>query len=471
MSKDVAARLGSLAKDHREGRLTLLAYRKLRAPLLDSLMTRDVAEGDVATTTQPRSRAQAALSLAPAALAADAALPGSSTPRKRRFSPAAVTVAIVASLGAVGFAAWELREPQPAASSQSASPAQAKDVELTGAHAIVQSFLDARDWSNERLLDVRHQLDEVGDQEMAAAAITPWFRNFAAEVRKRLKEQQALASAPLTPDNSPIAALAVSVGIDLPKANPKLASVPAAKNLKPTNVASAAAAPVTAGAASASQPAKAAVDCRAEPASESCKNAARARDSGPRLAMIPAGSNKMGSEADASGVQVTFHKAFGIAIHEVTQAQFRRFCERAAKPFPRQPWANDSDPIVNVTWQEAKEYLEWLSTSTGQRYRLPTESEWVYAIQVAREGAGEGESGGAQFAAVEKISVGNVREWVQDASTTDLSALGGAAVSGQRVVRGTSYADEATTLLTARRTRDAQTRDALTGFRVVKELP
>jgi hypothetical protein len=64
-----------------------------------------------------------------------------------------------------------------------------------------------------------------------------------------------------------------------------------------------------------------------------------------------------------------------------------------------------------------------------------------------------------------------VREWVQDAPAADLSAVGGVESGGQRVVRGTSYADEATTLLTARRARDAQTRDALTGFRVVKELP
>jgi hypothetical protein len=62
MSQDVAARLGALAQDHREGRLTLSAYRSLRAPLLDMLVTPAPAGGadttvtDPSTTTRPRHR-------------------------------------------------------------------------------------------------------------------------------------------------------------------------------------------------------------------------------------------------------------------------------------------------------------------------------------------------------------------------------------------------------------------------------
>lgn len=144
----------------------------------------------------------------------------------------------------------------------------------------------------------------------------------------------------------------------------------------------------------------------------------------------------------------------GVSARAISQSQFRAYCEETGHPFPRQPWEDGDPAVANVTWDEANDYARWLSNATGQRYRLPTEAEWLNAARTL--GARNG------------FNVGKVREWVADEWVGE---SGSAPVSGQRVVRGISYADEGASLLSARRNLPATIRDALTGFRVVREIP
>src|SRR5262245_1512122 len=118
MTSDVAARLGSLSQDHREGRLSLKAYRSLRAPLLDMLVAPEPPpppameaaaptaaspaweprDGDPALTTRPRSPTQATAAKQEAAVEA---LAVAGFERPRQAHPMTVGLVLLAGAGVV----------------------------------------------------------------------------------------------------------------------------------------------------------------------------------------------------------------------------------------------------------------------------------------------------------------------------------------------------------------------------------
>jgi formylglycine-generating enzyme required for sulfatase activity/Spy/CpxP family protein refolding chaperone len=150
-----------------------------------------------------------------------------------------------------------------------------------------------------------------------------------------------------------------------------------------------------------------------------------------RMVLIPAGEFMMGSGESAEETAAFFKKTYGwdlkadsfknehpqhrvritssfcLGTQHVTRGQFRQFvndtnyktdAEKDGKgglgliggKFVQKPeftWRNagfeqaGEHPVINVSWNDAKAFCDWLSGKDGKSYRLPTEAEWEYACR------------------------------------------------------------------------------------------
>ncbi|TVR84546.1 MAG: formylglycine-generating enzyme family protein [Rhodospirillales bacterium] len=110
----------------------------------------------------------------------------------------------------------------------------------------------------------------------------------------------------------------------------------------------------------------------------------------PEMVVVPAGTFLMGSPDDEEGRdrnegpqhRVAIAKPFAIGKFPVTFAEYDYFCEQTSRDKPSDSGAGrNRRPVINVSWEDAQEYVAWLSQKTGKLYRLPTEAEWEYACR------------------------------------------------------------------------------------------
>lgn len=113
----------------------------------------------------------------------------------------------------------------------------------------------------------------------------------------------------------------------------------------------------------------------------------------PVMVVVPAGEFMMGSPDTEKDHQlnegpqhkVTIGKTFAVAKFEVTFDEWNACvdlggCKSNYKPND-QGWGKGNRPVIDVTWEEAKEYVDWLSRLTGKAYRLLSEAEYEYAAR------------------------------------------------------------------------------------------
>src|ERR1043165_5086860 len=111
-------------------------------------------------------------------------------------------------------------------------------------------------------------------------------------------------------------------------------------------------------------------------------------DACPRMMLLPAGEFIMGSspsdqQAEAQH-RVTITRRFGIGKFEITFDEWDACVAeggcRGYRPADS-GWGRGKRPVINVSWLDAKAYVDWLSRKTRKSYRLLSEAEWEYAAR------------------------------------------------------------------------------------------
>ena len=119
-----------------------------------------------------------------------------------------------------------------------------------------------------------------------------------------------------------------------------------------------------------------------------------------------ASRREAGRRANEGLREVELTHPYYLATREVTNAQYRLFkADHSSGRADRHSLNGDDQPVVNITWEDAARYCNWLSERDGLNpsyrfsgdelqefdaqangYRLPTEAEWAWAARVTLEG-------------------------------------------------------------------------------------
>lgn len=229
----------------------------------------------------------------------------------------------------------------------------------------------------------------------------------------------------------------------------------------------------------------------------------------PLMVVIPSGRLMRGSPdheldrraSEGPQQEVSIREPLAISRFEVTFDQWDACVAASACARAPDAWGRGEMPVINVSWDDAKQYVGWLSRLTGMDYRLPTEAEWEYAARAGtttryawgdEPGADNANCNGCsekwklQTAPVGSFKPnafgindmhGNVWEWTEDTwhdSYQGAPADGSAWITGDRdyrTIRGASWHNETELVRVAVRfARHRKVQFDTLGFRVARTM-
>jgi formylglycine-generating enzyme required for sulfatase activity len=88
---------------------------------------------------------------------------------------------------------------------------------------------------------------------------------------------------------------------------------------------------------------------------------------------------RAGRPVAAPLTRVDLPAPFAIMRRQVSAAEYARCVEAGACKPPAGAGAIPDRPVVGVSWRDAEAYAAWLTRTTGERWRLPTDAEWAHA--------------------------------------------------------------------------------------------
>lgn len=111
----------------------------------------------------------------------------------------------------------------------------------------------------------------------------------------------------------------------------------------------------------------------------------------PEMVVLPAGSFLMGSPMQEQDRQanedprrrITIARPLLVSKFEVTFEEWDACYDSGGCSYrpSDEGWGRGRRPVINVSWNDTRQYLIWLSTKTGGSYRLLSEAEWEYAAR------------------------------------------------------------------------------------------
>lgn len=121
---------------------------------------------------------------------------------------------------------------------------------------------------------------------------------------------------------------------------------------------------------------------------------------------LGAARREPGRRANEAERNVRLERPFYLGIREISNQQFRRWRgEHTSSAVRGQTLDMDDQPVVNISWQEAALFCNWLSRRDGlplfyeeqdgqvtgwnadsHGYRLPTEAEWAFVARLGPQG-------------------------------------------------------------------------------------